>query len=277
MFKNKKISEYQKYGTQVIKFDPDSSPAAWAHYQQFYSHNKYLSTHYDFDKQLFYNCYDKVGLEHGRFDGLEWLNYVNKPLHSCSEYNRLFVLQKRTKTEKWGDNEYIAATNMLGGDCDFNFNEKKYALFLKVIESDLIVSQREKDNASQQLSKCKDMHHTLLNFSLMQAIGNMQRFKGIKGDRLDVFIYELDKYYRGLSTSILQCSSPNNELALISFLDGFKDIYGYCATFYFITEKTFVDEIIKQGSMPISNVTELMRYMNLAEKYWAHKEFELKK
>lgn len=80
MFKNKKISEYQKYGTQVIKFDPDSSPAAWAHYQQFYSHNKYLSTHYDFDKQLFYNCYDKVGLEHGRFDGLEWLNYVNKPL-----------------------------------------------------------------------------------------------------------------------------------------------------------------------------------------------------
>jgi len=34
----------------------------------------------------------------------------------------------------------------------------------------------------------------------MQAIGNMQRFKGIKGDRLDVFIYELDKYYRGLST-----------------------------------------------------------------------------
>ena len=79
-------------------------------------------------------------------------------------------------------------------------DEKKYALFLKVIESDLIVSQREKDNASQQLSKCKDMHHTLLNFSLMQAIGNMQRFKGIKGDRLDVFIYELDKYYRGLST-----------------------------------------------------------------------------
>ena len=29
--------------------------------------------------------------------------------------------------------------------------------------------------------------------------------------------------------------------------------------------------------MQISNVTELMRYMNLAEKYWAHKEFELKK
>ena len=36
-------------------------------------------------------------------------------------------------------------------------------------------------------------------------------------------------------------------------------------------------EIIKQGSMPITNVNELMRYMNLAEKYWAKKEFEFLK
>ena len=29
--------------------------------------------------------------------------------------------------------------------------------------------------------------------------------------------------------------------------------------------------------MPITNVNELMRYMNLAEKYWAKKEFEFLK
>jgi hypothetical protein len=109
----------------------------------------------------------------------------------------------------------------------------------------------------------------------MQAMGNMQECKGSdQHDRLDTFIYELDKYYRGVSNSILQYSSQDNEPALISFLNHFKDIYEYCATFYFITEKTFVDEIIKQGSMPITNVTELVRYMNLAEKYWAKKEFE---
>lgn len=278
MFKNKKISEMQKQGVQIIRFDPDSSPAAWMYYQQFYSHNKYLSTHYDFQKQFFYNYYDKVGLKTGYFDGLEWFNYVNKPLYSSSEYNRLFVLQKGTKTEYSENNEFIVAANRLGGDCDFNFNEKKYPLFQEIIESDSIASHREKDNAIQQLSKCKEMHHTLLNFSLMQAIGNMQKFKGSnRYDRLDTFIYELDKYYRGVSNSILQYSSPNNEPALISFLNDFKDIYEYCATFYFITEKTFVDEIIKEGSMPITNVTELVRYMNLAEKYWAKKEFELLK
>ena len=274
MFKNKKISELQKQGPKTIRFDPDSSPDAWEHYQQFYSHNKYLSNHYDFQKQFFYNHYDKVGLKTGYYNGLKWFNYVNQPLHSSSEYNRLFVLKKGTKTESSESNEFIAAANRLGGDCDFNFNEKKSSLFLEIIKSDSIASQREKDNAIQQLSKCIDMHHTLLNFSLMQAMGNMQKFKGSnRYDRLDTFIYELDKYYRGVSNSILQYSSQDNEPALISFLNDFKDIYEYCATFYFITEKTFVDEIIKQGSMPITNVTELVRYMNLAEKYWSKKEF----
>ena len=201
---------------------------------------------------------------------------MNKPLlHSSSEYNRLFVLQKGTKFEISENNEFIAATNRLGGDCDFNFNNKKFSLFLEIIESDSIASQREKNNAIKQLSKCRDMHHTLLNFSLMQSIGNMQKFKGSNQyDRLDTFVYELDKYYQGVSNSILQYSSPRNKPSLILFLNDFKDIYEYCATFYFIKEETFIDEIIKQGSMPIRNVIELMRYMDLAEKYWAKKEFE---
>lgn len=274
MFKNKKISEMQRQGDKIILFDPDSSPAAWEHYQQFYPHNKYLSDNYDFQKQVFYNHHKDVGLKTGYSYGHEWFNYVNKPLQSSSEYNRLFVLQKGTKTKISENNEFIDAANRLGGDCDFNFNEKKYSLFLKIIESDQKSSQREKDNAIQQLSRCRDMHHTLLNFSLMQAIGNMQGFKGSnRYDRLDTFIYELDKYYRGISNAIIQ-SSSNNSSALKSFLNDFKDIYEYCATFYFITEKPFIDEIIKQGSMPIENINDLVRYMNLAEEYWAKKEFE---
>lgn len=278
MFKNKKISEMQKQGTQIIRFDPDSSPAAWVHFQQFYSDNKYLRADYDFQKQFFYNYYDKAGLKTGYFDGVEWFNYVNKPLQNYSEYNRLFILQKGTKTEKLENNEVIVATNRLGGDCDFNFNEKKYSLFLEIIKNDSMASQQEKDNAIQQLSRCKDMHHTLLNFSLMQAIGDMQKFKGSnRFDRLDTFIYKLDKYYRGVSNAILNFSSPNNKPALISFLNDFKNIYEYFANFYFITDKYFVDKIIKQGSMPITNVKELVRYMDLSEECWSKKEFEFLK
>lgn len=278
MFKNKKITEMQQQGTQIIRFDPDSSPEAWKHYQQFYFYNKYLSKNYDFRKLFFYNYYDTIGLKKGYYDGIDWFNYVNKPIKNTLEHNRLFVLQKGTKTEYLENTEFIIAANRLGGDCDFNFNEKKYLLFLEIIESDTIASQREKDDAIQQLLRCRDMHHRLLNFSLMQAVGNMQKFKGSnRFDRLDTFISELDKYYRGISNSVLRFSSPNNEPALKSFLNDFNDIYEYCAIFYFITDKLFIDEIIKQGSMPITNVNELVRYMNLAEKYWSKKEFEFLK
>lgn len=278
MFKNKTISEMHNHFDQMIRFEPDSSPAAWMHYQQFYSHNKYLRTHYDFQKQFFYNRFDKAGLKTGYFDGLERFNYVNKPLQNHSKYNRLFILQKGTKTEKIENNEFIVAADRLGGDCDFNFNEKKYSLFLEIIKNDSMVSQREKDDAIQQLLRCKNMHHTLLNFSLMQAIGNMQKFKGSNQfDRFDTYIYELDKYYRGISNAILSYSSLNNQPALISFLNDFKNIYEYCANFYFFTGKFFVDKIIKQGSMPITNVNELVRYMDLAEECWSKKEFEFLK
>ncbi len=274
MFKNK-IDSIQTFKNEAkVQFEPDSSPAAWGHYKKFYSKNKYLNNNYDFSDLFFYNCYTDFGLKRGIYTDYEWFNYLNKPLRKGSRYNRLFVLEKDTKIKKINNTEYIVADYRLGGDCDFNFNEKKYALFSEIIESDSTASKQEKANASQQLASCREMHHNLLNFSLMQGIGNMQKFKGSnRYDRLDTFVYELDKYFRGVSNSILQYSSPNNEPALISFLNDFKDIYEYCATFYFITEKTFINEIIKQGSMPITNVTELMRYMNLAEKCWSIKEF----
>lgn len=277
MFKNKSVNSIQTFKNEAnVQFEPDSSPSAWEHYKKFYSKNEYLNNNYDFNDLFFYNCYKDFGLKSGIHDGYERFNYLNKPLFKY--YNRLFALEKSTNTKIFNNIEYIVASYRLGGDCDFNFNKKKYPLFLEIIESDAIASQQEKANAIKQLARCREMHHTLLNFSLMQAMGNMQKFKGSnRFDRLDTYIYELDKYYRGISNAILQFSSPNNEPALISFLNDFRDIYEYCTTFYFITDKSFVDEIIKQGSMPITNITELVRYMNLAEKYWSKKEFEFLK
>ena len=122
------------------------------------------------------------------------------------------------------------------------------------------------------------MHHTLLNFSLMQSIGNMQKFKGSnRFDRLDTFVSVLHNYFCGISNEILRCASLSNEPSLKSFLTGFKSIYDYCKTFYFIDNKEFIDELIRQGNMPITNINELVRYMNLAEKFWMLKEFYFKK
>ncbi len=278
MFINRTINGKHVWNGKCIVFDPDSSPEVWQHYKQFYFQNGYLKKHYDFEKLSFYNYYKNVGFKSGYFDGVNWLNYVNIPIKNNPNHNRLFILQKGTKTEYIDDIEFIIATKRLGGDCDFNFNKKKYNLFLEIIKSDMTALKNEKDYAVQQLKRCRDMHHKLLNFSLMQAVGNMQSFKGgNRFDRLDTFVLELDKYYRGISNAILGFASPNNTSELISFLNDFKDVYEYCAVFYFIDDKSFVDEIIGQGELPITNVSELVRYMTLAEKYWSKKEFEFLK
>lgn len=275
MFKNQFINTTQTFNDSgVLRFDPDSSPAAWAHYQQFYLQNLYLRKNYDFVKLCFYNYYDTVGLKTGYFDGEKWFNYVNKPIKKTTDYNRLFILQKGTQTDSLDNTEFIVATNRLGGDCDFNFNEKKCEIFVDLIKTDTTISENEKQEVYIRLERCRNMHHSLLNFSLIQAMGNLQKFKGSnRFDRLDTFICELDKYYRGVSNSVLRFATPNNEPALISFLNDFKDIYEYCSTFYFISDKHFIDEIIRQGSMPIAKVDELIRYLDLAETYWSKKEF----
>lgn len=126
MFKNKEIVEMQ----QGIKYDPDSSPAALEHYKQVYRNSDYINKHYDLQKQVFYN-YCKTGYSD--------VNYINKP--SKYKDNRLYILEKGTEII---DNQCIRAAYRLGGECDFNFNNKKCDMFLKIIKDDTDTSEKEK-------------------------------------------------------------------------------------------------------------------------------------
>lgn len=108
----------------------------------------------------------------------------------------------------------------------------------------------------------------------MQAMGNMQGFKGCnRFDRFDTFIYEMDRYFSAKSQNVLSASSETNKVALISYLNNFKDIYEYCKEVYFIEEEKFINKIIAEGALPIKVCDDVIRYMNLAEEFWAVKEF----
>lgn len=264
MFVNQKVEENQKLGDEEICFEPDSSPKAWGHYQQYYKQGV-LEKSYDFSKTVFYNKYDKVGLKSGYKYGREWINYVNKPLNKKIK-NRLFILKENTKMyEDESGNQYIEPAFRLGGECDFNFNQKKYVLFKEIIGNN--------KKLLEKLECCKDMHHTLLNFSLMQSMGNMQGFKGAnRFDRLDFFVYQLDLYFKGISINVLSKSSKENVFYLKKYLETFKDIYDYCQEIYFISDKNFVDEIIRQGALPINTKEDVNRYMSLAQEFWTKKE-----
>ncbi len=129
------------------------------------------------------------------------------------------------------------------------------------------------------------MHHTLVNFSLLQVMGNMQDFKskGLKLccnknkydylDRLDTFIYNLNNYFEvddksKDDTNLLKNSSKCNASSLKEYLSSFKDINKYCKEVYFIDDKEFIKKLIESGKQPISSSERVVEYMDLALEFW---------
>lgn len=258
--------------TKEVEYEPDSSPKAWRYYQKIYEGGKLLKN-YELKNPVFYIGYKDRGLKtgHNEKEKGKWYNYINEPIQTKAGYcNRKYALQIGTATYNNGEIEYIEAARRLGGECDFNFNEGKCYKFTKIIETSKDVKLKEQ--AKEKLNRCKEMHHNYLNFSLMEAMGNMQGFKGLnKYDRLDVFVYNLDSYFNGLTSNVLSESSGSNRWDLIGYLAMFENIYDYCKEVYLLTDKTFIDEIIKQGKLPIKNCNDVVRYMDLAIKFWKKK------
>ena len=293
MIKNKVIKElqvveWQENGVQhrqEIKFDPDSSPEAWEHYKKFYAH---IFKDYDFENLAYYNI-----AENGYFfrDKKVWLNFnISKPLLDKDAVNRLYALKKDTII--YGD--YCEAANRLGGETDFNFNEEKIELFKEIIKK---ASNQVKEEISNKLEECAKKHHTLINFSLMQSMGNLQQLKGQqKYDRLDTFIWKLEneffsklqeiepngkaldieKLYQEeeLQTFIEQLGdiAQGNIKELISFLAGFKNIKNYVKKSYLIENEELIEKIIEQGKSEINTCKDVARYIELAEEFWAEKK-----
>lgn len=123
MFKNEKIECNQERNNEKVNFDVDSSPRAWEHYRMFYSEK--IKGNYDFDQLFYYSHYKNL---EGRTCGYKtnndgWYNYANRI--SNTKYNRLYALHTSAKKETdRGKIEWCGATRRLGGECDFNFNEK---------------------------------------------------------------------------------------------------------------------------------------------------------
>ncbi len=258
MFINKEI--------KCSEFEPDSSPAAWEHYKQFYVESNFIRKNYNFENLNCYTYYKDLDRKCGYKTNEGWYNYVNIPKNN-TDTNRLYALYKfaKHKTDE-NQNEWCCATRRVAGECDFNFNEKKCKLF-----KDLIGNNNQ---ALKRLDRCKKMHHTLLNFSLMESMGNMQAFKGSNRlDRFDYFIYKLDQYFGGISGDIMSKSTIDNRGGLIEYLSEFGNIYKYCSEVYFLKDNKFVDEIIASGARSIRECDDVVRYMNLAEKFWATKEY----
>lgn len=270
MFTNSIVSNIKIINGQEIEFEHDSSDEAWEHYMKIYFDNKGNSKINDI-----YNLVHEYQLVLCNYrDG----KYYNEPIYGGK--NRYHFLSKNAYYNKI-TKEYSGEKENLSGECDFNFNHLKSKVFKGILEYE---QEGSREQWLKKLEECQEMHHTLLNFSLMQTKGNMQGFKGkcFDGeretmlDRLDIFIFYLSEYYktddsRKDSTLILENASLNKRI-LRGYLDSFVDVYDYCNKIYFLDEKKFVDRIICEGMLQIKTPDDVKRYMLLALDFWNKKE-----
>lgn len=112
------IKPNQDYEQGSFHFEPDSSPAAYEYYKLIYPSDGYLKQNFNFGNPVF-------SLSSGRKDGFNYKNAAK----TCN--NRLFVLLNGTKSRDIKGVKYFETNYKLGGECDFNFNKKKYKLFQK--------------------------------------------------------------------------------------------------------------------------------------------------
>ena len=245
-------------------YDADSSPSAWEHYRIVYADS--LGKTYDIENPTFRN-YVKIADQD---------LYTNIPtsLSKC----RLVAIKKGVpKTKNINGKNYFYADLRLGGETDFNFgmNEKsnKYAAFYTLITKEY--SGSELDSYLNMLDRCNRMHHSLENFSLMQVMGKLQQFKGYDTfDRFDVFISKLAKYFEGdpeVVQEIREFAGKTNASYLSTYLRTFSTFENYCAQVYFISDVQLIRDLISSGNQTIRYGHDVVRYMQLAFRYWDQK------
>ena len=198
--------------------------------------------------------------------------YIDEP--ETHRYNRKFALKKSVEVKIHGNKRFIENLALrLGGETDFNFNDKKCHGFKNIIQ--------DAECGLALLQECKSNHHLFVNFSLMQSVGNLQAVKGQnKFDRLDTFIFKLSKYLgsgkckNNRDSSFIQLENQRHPIAedmLTTYLENFTDINDYCKKVYFLIDSYFIERIIKEGQEDLVTLEHFKRYANLAKDFWKEK------
>lgn len=259
IFKNQPIVPIQTWKGRILEFDPDASPAAWEHYKHYYSET--------------FKTYNICSPSFFSYDDCQNGYTLMPPRHSC----RLYALPKGIVPfhDKQG-NEYYKAVLRLSGETDFNFNEKHY--------STLEIYLKHEPEYLLKLKKCKEQQHCLLNFSLMQTMGNMQGFKGIKcDDRLDRFIYYLGEFFENGADNKLGeyiqkgdkdiLASKSNRMKLKDYLNQFGNLTDYFKKIYFISDEKFIEKLRLHGQKDLNTSKNVKTYIDIVYCFWEKKDF----
>ena len=252
---------YYEQNNRPQKYEPDSSPKAWKHFLRFYS--DFLSTLHS--KETTFRYYSKTSNNN---------HYTSPVLCLDSGYRLVAVPEGYTTIRKQDTLINVSRVERLGGDCDFNFNKDKCPRFVRYLlglssegevdldeffkqfkqaendqaENEQAENEQEKNGIRKLLYYCHKMHHTLLNFSLMQCSGAMQLVKqNLDRDRVDRLIFFINRFYIFNDSKVLSRATNDAYKAdlmhyLVSIVDNIlptNKIYQYCAKIYFLPTHGF--------------------------------------
>ena len=250
------------FDTKKNAYDPDSSLRAWEYYFKMY---------YEFLSNVD-NEYEVFSIEENRF----WFikeNAVYKRVAGtfCYFKNGKYIWPYKLDESKLREGKNIG----IAGDCVFNFNEKKFSRFWKMIEKD---NNKKNQQIKEILLLCSSMHHSPFNFSLMPTTGGLNNIKGKNAlDRIDVFLNTLKNIYEKIKKNeeIEEINvTKTTGRALIHFLKCIGSFENYCKIFYQLdyeeNEDNLVNKLIKNAEKneSIENSDQLVEYMKLAVEYW---------
>lgn len=166
----------------------------------------------------------------------------------------------------------------ISGDVVFNFNDKKCKLYEDIINQDKEFTEEVKKCILDMLEKCKNMHNSPQNVSMIIKTGGLNNFKqGIANDRMDVFICEINNYYEGNKLRILEhgCMPKNSfsnrqelEKIMTKIGEGKEGFNNFVLLFYHLKDERLIESIIQSGHNRIKDCRSLYRYMCLAYEYW---------
>lgn len=241
----------------------DSSKKAWEFYRTVYSSRHWITVD-EFDMVNVCTWHVRNSKQNPTNTSLRYLAYIKPESILIKKLGKEFSLS---------------------GECIYNFNDKKFDAFMKIINKEKDYCKAEK--MKQKLMQCNKMHHEEDNLSLMPTTGAMNIFKGkvffggdgfislpdgkwhmSAYDRFDTFMVCLDDFYNNRNEYVLSCATECNYMPLKHFLKLFNNVYEYCEVFYFIKNRTYVDELIQNGKKTLTQIDELDRYMELAIDYW---------
>lgn len=270
------ISIKYSFDSQKFLYEPDSSRRAW---------------------EYFFVAYKNV---------FTWDSVQNEQLLKSLLFNEVFPPYSDEKAiqfwigpnafkriigtfnfDKEDNNIYFSLTSSklipeknigIGGDCSFNFNEKKIKYFWdEKVYKDKKVTPELKNIMYSLLKDCSEMHYSIFNFSLMPTTGGLNNVKGRGNtDQFDSFISRLNDYYRtapeekekhAILTGV-SIKYKDSILALKYFLDHqIGTLENYCQLFYHIdinAEKW--NELLTPKN--IEDCKSLLEYIELAVEFW---------